>query len=399
VPTPVDGGEVDGGTADAGVSGKCGVVQTSVTCTISSGSCQVGDACDTEADVNQGYDPCFVGVTGNQLGYRSVPRTCRDGFCGLPGENEVCSNTCLQTAGDSRRTTCANVANGSKLCLPACATDAECRGAGIFDTGIYNPQPITNLCVNNGGGAACQPVVCYQEGEPGIEDPLVLYKPCQGHPGTRCLPRYFGDASSVVGVCMAVRNTTSPTVGEACDVVAGVEASSALCGPDAVCMGGRCAAICDAATLGIGGKTPTCTDPDTACISLQGLDLISNYQVGGCGKGCHPFATLNESGCVSYCGGPPARCIWIVGDPPGGDQPRGYCGASVKDSIPTGQSCSRATSSGICESGSRCLTEADGVTQTCTRLCDPVAVAGSRDACPSGTCKAFNGLPRSGYCE
>ncbi len=385
-------------TVDGGTAGTCDVVKTAQTCILTSSSCSDGDSCDPEATVNEGYDPCYIGAQGQNLGYRATARLCKSGFCAQPSLGDPCSGSCEQAVGDSRRTTCLRTADGSRVCLASCSFDNDCTGAMAFDNNNFNPPAITSLCVSNGGGKGCQPQVCYLDDDAKLGDPNVLYKPCFNHEDTMCLPRFYGDGTRVAGFCTASRSALISTVGKPCDMAAGREAKAAICGTDALCMGGRCAALCDAATLGTDGVTPGCTDPALTCISMQGLDLVSDYQVGGCNIACHPFAKLEDSGCVSFCGGPPTRCNWIVGDG-AGNQPRGYCAAALKAPVAVGQSCRVASASDPCESGARCMLADDGVSAVCKRLCDPMAIPGSRDACPTGTCTAFDSLTRSGYCK
>ena len=125
---------------------------------------------------------------------------------------------------------------------------------------------------------------------------------------------------------------------------------------------------------------------------------MAAYQVGGCGTACDPFASLENSGCVDSCGGPAARCNWIVGDPVG-DSPRGYCGAAVRVPLTAGEKCARGAVD-PCEAGARCLIVSDGTTRTCTKLCDPESAPGEPDAClGQDKCVGFGGLLRSGYCK
>ena len=394
-----DDGGVDAGAADAGTVepvGVCTRPSTTATCTLLSQTCNPGDSCNPNSATNQGYDPCFYRVVQNRLSGRSPVQVCEAGRCGLPAQGDPCSQTCSQTPGDPRRTVCTAGYDNDPLCMPACTTDTDCRGANTYDSNLQNPQPITNLCVRYGNASACQPALCFVDGSPNFGNPNVLYKPCVGHPNTVCLPRFVGSNTALLGFCMAARPGGAPTVGQTCDPRAGVEATAATCGADATCLGGRCAAICDASQLG-GAGTPACPS-DQTCVSPQGLDLVTSYQFGGCADPCNPFTDLANSGCVNYCGGSSARCNWIIGDPKVGE-PRGVCGAAVKAPIPTGGECTRDPLD-PCESGNFCLLSSNGVTRTCTRLCDPIAVAGAPDACPTGqSCTAFASFTRSGYCR
>jgi hypothetical protein len=402
--SPGDGGTdggTDGGSAasDGGaksVSGTCGLPATSTACTLYSSSCNVGDSCDPKSMTNQGYDPCYYGVVSQSLSPRSPLLACNGGFCTDPVQGQPCSLNCVQTAGDPRKTACLDFYDGSKLCMPSCASDTDCDGATAYDAQNYNPQPATNYCVNYGAASGCQPVLCFAEGQPQLSDPSVLYNPCAARPGTICVPQYTGSLSAIVGYCMAVRPNAPSTVGQVCNARAGREATLATCGRDAICLGGRCEAICDASQLGRSG-TPKC-DGSHTCISPQNVNLIADYQVGGCGDPCDPFADLEHSQCANYCGGPPTRCNWIVGDPVG-NQPRGYCGAALEKPILVGQACQHDAVD-PCEPGARCLLGSDGVTRVCTHLCDPSVDSGNQDACPSGlSCTAFTPLKRSGYCQ
>lgn len=405
-----DAGVDDGGAADAGVDaglptdggaatggGVCGLTRTNLTCTLYTATCGAGDNCNPNSSTNQGYDPCVYKVVSSNLAYRTKALFCSGGLCSDPVEGDPCTANCIQTPGDPRQTLCRSFYDGTKLCMPSCATDADCRRSTTYDSNLNNPQRVTNYCLNYGNGSGCQPALCFVEGQTGAAgNPAALYKPCAGRPNTVCLPRYVGSDSNIIGFCTAVKPSAASTVGQTCDPRAGREAVSAICGPDAVCLGARCAAVCDAAALGAGG-TPTCAK-DQTCISPQGLDLVADYQFGGCADPCDPFADLEHSGCVNYCGGSAARCNWIIGDPVG-DQPRGYCGAAVEVATRLGQACSRGAID-PCEPGAFCLLGADGITRTCTHLCDPTAAAGTPDTCPTGlTCAAFAPLKRSGYCH
>ncbi len=405
-----DGGSTDAG-ADAGTDGGstvidagtpvgvCTLAKTNLTCTLFSGSCTPGDSCNPNSSTNQGYDPCYLKVNAsNQLGYRPQFLACRSGFCAQPIDGDPCTGTCTQTVGDPRRTSCLTLYDTSKQCMPACANDSDCRGSSFYDGNLNNAQRVANFCVNYGTASGCQPLLCFAEGQTGpLGDTGALYKPCASHPDTLCLPRYVSGDSNIEGFCTPVRPDAGTTVGQTCDPRAGREATTANCGPDAICLGGRCAAICDASQLGRKG-TPACSK-DLTCISPQGLDLISDYQFGGCGDPCDPFADLAHSGCVNYCGGPPVRCTWIIGDEKP-SAPRGYCAASIKPPIKVGKICKSGGAVEQCETGAYCLLSSDGVTRVCTRLCDPSEDAGTPDMCPNNlTCTAFAGFTRSGYCH
>ncbi len=377
--------------------GLCGLTRTNVACTLFTAGCSAGDSCNPNSSTNQGYDPCFYKVVGQNLGYRPQVLLCSGGLCSQPEEGDSCSGTCTQTVGDPRKTSCLSFYDGKKKCMPACGSDSDCRGSTFYDSNLANRQRVTNYCLNYGGGAACQPALCFVEGQTtAVGDPAVLYKPCKDKPNTICLPRYVSSNSTILGFCSPVSASPEATAGQACDPRAGREATRANCGPGAVCLGARCAAICDAAALGRGG-TPTCGQ-DKTCISPQGLDLISDYQFGGCADPCDPFADLEHSGCVNYCGGAPAHCNWIIGDPVVG-LPRGYCGAGMKVPVKVGQTCVEGAVD-QCEPGAYCLGSSTSATRTCTRLCDPTVDGGTPDACAAGqTCTAFASFKRSGYCH
>lgn len=387
---------------DAGLTvGTCARPPSTTTCIISRASCNAGDACDPESAVNGGYDPCFIASAGGSLGYRATALMCgADGHCRVPVDGEPCTRPpgCLQTPGDPRPTACNRNADGELRCMPSCTTDSECQGSEFQDFGLNSPERLTNYCVRYGLGAGCQPKRCYEEGKGGaIGDVNNLYQPCANTPNSICLPRFVSAATNIVGFCAPVRQSTASTVGQACDARGGLESGNSYCGAGALCLGGRCAALCDAAALGTHG-TPTC-GADKLCVSPQGLDLISSYQFGGCTDPCHPFTTLEESGCVNACGGAKSRCYWLVGDPVVG-QPRGYCGAAVREPIAVGRPCTK-TSVDPCESGAQCRLDANGTTRSCVKLCDPGADAGTPiNACPAGKrCTAFSSLTRSGYCQ
>lgn len=397
---PDDAGIEDGPPLPApdGVEGVCAMANTSATCDLYSATCAVGDRCQLAATNIGDLDPCSIKVQQQRPVSRTPTLVCgAAGRCRLPGAYEPCDSQCLQAAGDARRTICTRTVSGDRMCLPSCGGHDECDGSDTFDTQLWAPQPATNYCVNYGGGAACQPSLCYLDGSPSIGDPSVLYKPCDKlGTGSLCLPRYYGEGSSVIGLCTAVRPVSSSTVGQVCNVRAGNEPGQQTCGPDAICMGGVCAALCDASQLG-GAGTPACT-PDKTCVSPQGIDLIADYQYGGCVDPCNPLTDFAHSGCVDSCGGPPARCNWIIGDPKVG-QALGYCGAALTQPLPIGAECTWGAID-PCVSGSYCLGSSDGSTRRCTQLCSPQATAGAPDACPTGKrCTAFDPLTRVGYCN
>ncbi len=405
----VDAGEVDAGDVDAGLTdagevdagpppeptGVCTVPRTAATCVLGTGTCVTGDSCNPSSTQNQGYDPCYYRVSGNTLYVRANPLVCSGGVCSLPGDGSPCTGACRQTPGDPRSIACRTNFAGQRRCMPSCTTDADCRGTTIQDPNVTNAQPLTSYCVNyNGSGAACQPRLCFIEGQAPYDNPALLYASCSGVGNSVCLPRYVGNLSSILGFCTAVRPGTASTLGETCNPRAGREATTGLCGRGTTCLGGRCAKVCDAAALGLQG-TPTC-GPDLTCISPQGLDLISSYQFGGCADPCEPFTDLASSGCVNYCGGPPARCNWIIGDPTP-SEPKGYCGAALVNPIDVGQPCTRK-SIDPCVAGAACLLNTGTNTSSCVRLCDPTGASGS--ACPTGqSCSAFTSFNRAGYCR
>ena len=227
-------------------------------------------------------------------------------------------------------------------------------------------------------------------------DPSLLYQPCAGHPNTVCVPQYYGSLSSVFGFCQAVAPTTASTVGNACDTAVGPAYPDLLCGKDSWCMGGVCSPICDVQAGGTNG-IPGCPASQT-CVSLQGVNLVSTYQVGGCDTPCDPWtADPTQSGCTTFCGGPRAKCDWVFGDRITG-QPLGYCAAQPKSPIGTGQDCSNAPDG--CMQGDQCLTNSSGQS-LCYRICDTAATAGTADSCPSGqSCKKlFSSLVHPGYCH
>jgi hypothetical protein len=395
-----DGGMDDGGTIDAGVSGTCGAPGNGAVANLFSATVKVGDKCNPNSTTNQGYDPCMFTVSGQNLAYRNTTLICHDGICTEPFLSEPCDSTCVQAPGDPRRTSCLAFYDGTNLCMPECQTDSDCHGTEKYDSSSANPQSVTHYCVNYGTKSGCQPELCYIDGDM-MDGGLTklgmssnLYQPCSSHPDSLCLPRFEGDLTIILGFCTAVRPDAGSTVGQACDSRAGIDAPNSLCGPDATCLGGTCAQLCDAAQLGAKG-TPMC-DASRTCVSPQGLDLIADFQFGGCTETCDPFADLANSGCANFCGGPPTRCNWIIGDAVP-TAVRGYCAAALKTPIPTGQHC---VSGAVqpCEAGDYCLTGSDGVTRTCTKLCDPSQDAGP-DTCP-GTkkCTAFTGFKHSGYC-
>jgi hypothetical protein len=405
IPLPVpdagmdDGGMDDGGMADAGVSGTCGAPGNGAVVNLYSSRVNVGDKCDPNSTTNSGYDPCMFTVSGQNLAYRNTTLICHDGICTEPFLSEPCDNTCVQTPGDPRRTSCLAFYDGTNLCMPECQNETDCHGTERYDSASNNPQPVTHYCVNYGTKSGCQPELCYIDGDmmdgglTPLGNPKNLYQPCSSHPDSLCLPRFEGDLSIILGFCTAVRPDAGSTVGQACDPRAGIDAPNSLCGPDATCLGGVCAKMCDAAQLGLAG-TPAC-DASRSCISPQGLDLIADYQFGGCSISCDPFADLANSGCANFCGGPPTRCNWVISDNPP-TALRGYCGGALKTPIATGKPC---VSGAVqpCEAGDYCLTGSDGVTRTCTKLCDPSQDAGP-DTCPGKKCTAFTGFKHSGYC-
>lgn len=394
-----DAGGPDAGPVDAGEPvGTCTAPSTNHTCNLSSSTCSVGDPCNPNSSANQGYDPCYYRVQSNQLAYRNVEHICHGGICTDPYQGEPCSGACVQSVGDSRKTSCLSFFDGSKTCMPECSTSSDCRGSEYYDNYLYYPNTVTNYCVNVGTKSGCQPELCFIEGQAGFDDPAVLYKPCMNHPDSLCLPRYVGSVSTILGFCEATRpDAGTSTVGQACDPTAGNESNAGLCGPDATCMGGRCVKLCDASQLG-GAGTPSCPS-DLTCISQQGLDLIADYQQGGCGDPCDPFADEGHNGCANYCGGPKARCEWLIQDPKPG-LPHGMCTAALENPLAVGASCKRFAGIDPCVAGARCLTSGADGSQTCTKLCDPSPDAGPADGCPNGqTCNGFNGLTRSGYCQ
>jgi len=392
------GPTADGGVTDAGpasTAGTCGVAVVQPECTVTDLMCSPGNPCNPNSSTNQGYDPCYFVAISGQLGYRSPVMLCQNGYCNNPPQGDPCTQICLQTPDDPRATTCENYYDGSQLCLPACTTDTDCTGATAFDQQSYNPPLLTNYCVNNGGGSACQPLLCYNENNLVMQDASVLYKPCTGYPDTLCEPQFSGDDSAVIGYCTAVRPGATATVGQACDETAGREATTALCGADAICLGGRCAAICDASQNG-GKGTPACPTSLT-CISAQNVALTADYQVGGCSTPCDPFADAAHDECMNYCGGPPAKCHWIVGDPNPGE-PSGYCGAALTNPVAVGQPCTPATVD-QCVAGAQCLLQSDGVTTLCTELCNVTAAAGSPDSCRNGVaCTVIGNFTKAGAC-
>ncbi len=334
-------------------------------------------------------------VVSNNLALRGVYQYCDNGQCSLPRINETCTQKCDQAPGDSRKTRCTLYLDGTARCEPTCISDAQCPSSGLFDQANANPPEMSTFCVNYGGLAACMPQLCFIPNQPPLDSPSLLYAPCQGYPNSLCLPQYIADASEVLGVCQSVRPGSAPTVGEPCDMTAGQGNQAGLCGADAICQGGVCQKICDAVQGGT-ANFPGC-DPTQVCVPEQGVNLVAGYQVGACGNTCDPLADEANSGCTTFCGGPPSRCNLIFGDPSPGE-PYGYCASAASAPLPTGSACTQALID-PCETGSGCIGDGQGNFQ-CIKFCNGSAAAGSVDACPSGQhCNLFQGLNKLGYCQ
>ena len=366
------------------------------TCSTTSANCYPGDGCNPNRDYCNKGGALVCDPTANVcVPYDTTYASCsHDADCHAP-------------AGASHPQVCAATVLFGDACAPGCTTDADCTGAMPIDQANYNPPNVSTFCDSNGGGAlGCQQILCWVSPDlqaQGIPtDTSVLYKPCPGHPNSVCVPQYWGDVTDMVGFCQATQpGAPASTVGQPCSNASSGLSSDVLCGPDATCLGGVCQAICDAAPYGEANGGPTCPASQT-CISAQGLNLVSTWQVGGCGTPCDPWtADETQSGCASFCGGPAARCDWIFGDPISG-QPLGYCGKAPAAPAPEGGAC---TTDADCAQGASCLGDGQGGAE-CVRICDLQAAAGTPDSCPSGQrCHGFTSssgaqvFQHAGYCN
>lgn len=399
---PVDAGEpVDGGDVDAGPllpgppdQGTCQPQSaSSATCRFTSPTCNVGDSCNYQSD--------YCGKGG--LVCDEATSKCRS-----PGRGESCTSQCTQTAGARFPLGCGEIVPqvfDSKVCATQCGSDNDCEGATYFDGSNANPPPVSLYCTSGVRGAVgakvCGPRLCYVGpvgNFPGIGAVSDLYKACAGVPDSVCIPQYWGDISETVGFCQRIRPTSGATVGQACSVTAGHERPDLLCGADAICLGGVCRKMCDAVQGGEGGF-PGCSGGLT-CQSTQGVNLVSQYQVGGCSSPCNPWAPPAQSGCVNSCGGPAQRCEWLLDDPAAGTAPQGYCGGASAAPIASGQACTPGEGPDPCESGSLCLGASSG-TGRCRKLCDLQAARDPVNGCTgSQRCTAlFQNGTRAGFCQ
>ena len=333
-------------------------------------------------------------------------------MCQKPTRGSPCTPFygCSQEPGDSHATICAGDFDGSSTCKPSCTSHADCQGATVTDLQSYNPQPQDNWCIDYGNvdlhgnslGPACVRGLCFYDAAPpdsGL-NAGALYGPCPGLPNSLCEPEYYATDTQEIGFCQSVQPSSgSSTVGQLCNPLAGRENPTAECGADAFCLGGICQPICDAVQPGV-GNLPGCGSSLT-CISPEGINLISKYQVGGCAVACDPYADAVNSGCTNFCGGPPSRCHFIFAD---GEQPgiaAGFCEAAVSAPIPAGQPCVlRPDGQETCESGAACFTTLpDAGGQTCLKLCLGRAHAGTPDACPGGAaCSLLQTFTKTGVC-
>ena len=385
------------------------------TCNITSSGCYAGDPCDPNNDY------C---AKGGSLKCDPTSRTCTP-QAGIFGD---CSSTadCVQVGGNQALSCSGNTlfsvlfsdlygSGSGSICAPKCSSDSDCTTAIAIDSSNSNPPELSMLCDQSGGVPACQPVLCWDGaatldgsctdpnnssdpycGSGLTSDPSKLYQPCTGHPNTICVPQYYGDLSTVFGFCQAVAPTTASTVGNACDPAVSAAYPDLLCGADSWCMGGVCSPLCDVQQGG-SNNIPGCSASQT-CVSLQGVNLVSTYQVGGCDTPCDPWtADATKSGCTTFCGGPRAKCDWVFGDRIAG-QALGYCAPEAKSPLGTGQNCGNDPTG--CVQGDECLTNNSGQS-LCYRICDTTAAAGTADSCPSGqTCgQLFSSLVHPGYCH
>jgi hypothetical protein len=379
-----DGG-ADAGSCALPSGGRDG---GSIACTGTSGACQLGDSCDPNLD--------YCGSGGLVCDpTRSV--------CGLPGLGAACTTSCAQTAGASQPVVCAaNEFASGGLCQTGCGADSDCLFATVADTN--SGLPVSQFCARSdpAGPAACQALVCYAPasgGSTGFGSTSDFYKPCAGHPDSLCVPTFqFGEQ---LGMCQAVRHAATlavTTVGQVCSTQASGGLQDLLCGKDATCLGGRCAAICDVQQGGT-GTLPGCSATQT-CIATSQVDLTEAFQVGGCGIPCDPWTSdASKNGCpADFCNGPLSACEWIIGDRVG-SRPLGYCRAETASPLHEGDDCKARP--GDCATGLFCLsTNAARTAAACFRLCDATAAAGSPDACTAGkTCTAFNGFTHGGRCR
>ncbi len=399
---------VDAGTPTT--VGTCGVVGTPPTCTLRSATCALGASCDPNSSANQGYDPCSLQYSGGSLYYRAAGYACHSGVCALPQLNDTCTAKCSETPGATNKTVCAELDVNSKVCAVSCTTDADCPGvfypngnlASAQRFGVISHAPLTQWCVPHPelGKSVCQPRLCFEDA-PDRNNEGFLFKACADVPNSICLPHetstlsdYFGSSntSTVLGFCHAVRPGTAPTVGQACDERSGTEAPDRLCGPDALCAGGRCQALCDASQPG--GYFPACGPSQTCLNPYYGTDPLSGHQTGMCGVACDPFADEAHSGCTNFCGGPRARCQWQGLDKVPGPA---HCVAMAAHPKPAGAPC---TATGECGTGMICWSTAnDNSNPVCTQLCSQAAAAGSADACRQGSCQPlYDGANRIGAC-
>ncbi len=418
-----DGGVIDldagtsldaGAPVDAGTppepNGVCGVIGSPGTCTLRASTCAVGAACNPNSSANAGYDPCGIRYDGQSLYYRSPAMVCHSGVCSLPQLFEPCTSACGVSPGVSKKPQCVQMDTNSTVCLEQCTTDADCPGVffpsgdltSSMAIGLVSPVPLSMWCVPHPekGKSFCQPRLCYEDGS-ALDNVGALYKPCDGVPNSLCIPHetrglsdYFGSTGSAttLAFCQAIRPASAPTVGLPCDVRAGSETPNALCGADATCVGGVCQKTCDASLPG--PDFPTCSDSQSCVNPYLGTDPLSAHQSGVCGATCDMFADEANSGCVTWCGGPRAKCQWQGLDK---IARAAHCEPMSANPKSAGQTCKASIE---CGAGMLCWTNVSGQAPVCTQLCNQLAAPGASGACKTGSCQPlYDGADKIGACQ
>ncbi|MHB1847049.1 MAG: hypothetical protein ACYCWW_19680 [Deltaproteobacteria bacterium] len=378
-------------TTPGGTPVVCGTPSGTTSCgdACSGDECVLGSFCQDQATASGTVDPCA-----------SAGLVCDPNLqaCRQPLEFETClpgGPACRPLLDSTVSLQClSDRSNGLTLCVQPCAATADCA------------TPYASCQVGGTDTAGNSYSVCsYNIVPPAGCTDYFGSCPAAGAADGLCVPIFQAGFGSF-GLCWQAA-TDGGALGDPCFVNA-TRATGGFCAAAGMCLGGVCAASCNAGTDG----GPTCgpqTLTDGGVGATQQCDPTQGQSgnaadYGNCSVACD-FTSASGGGCVTTPEGTPEKCfpMGFYGLP---DSVTGMCLAAAPNPLPVGAVCNASALPADlfdpCIAGALCL-GIPGQTSHCDQLCNGVGQPGA--PCASGqTCTAlsFGGgaLPtHTGYCQ
>ncbi|HUB06939.1 MAG TPA: hypothetical protein VMB50_08060 [Myxococcales bacterium] len=314
--------------------------------------------------------------------------------CRQPGEFDVCQPggpPCLPIAGSTATDLMclpepALFGSGVDLCLQPCSPNDPASGT----SDCVDPLMICSA-LSQGAGDACS----YDIAIGSCPQGAAYFAPCNsaGIDDGFCLPFNYTGGSE--GVC--VQGTLDGGLpGDPC--LDGNRQNGGLCDPSSLCLGGICAAACNAGT----GLAPSCAQNDggvaIACVPTEG-QTGNPSDMGNCSPDCD-FTSASGGGCPDTAAA--EKCvpeILITG----ADSAAGLCVAGAASPIPVGQACTASPDLvDPCAAGALCLGSPSLGGNLCVQLCNGVGSVGRAPCGAGSTCAplglAIGNSAHVGYC-